>query len=325
MFWIVAKKLNDQEMVQAVLSLKAGTPSSKNKAFLDMRDTFNGLIYKALSRVSKAYSDPQEKRDTQAFIEAEFFGILREIKKSSNPAMIKSYIQRLMGNRINVTRVRDFLGKSSVMKDIRSIEIELGKGLKKYFEKKKDLPNFKNQKEIKELAFIMRKPVDKVEEMISIYGPDKIKSIYSPAETKKVDNNVSILLDSISNQKPLPDKIYRDKELLKIFIKEMERVLTPDERLVIKNVYRPDDPRAPKKKLEDIAADMAKENPQWSFRKVKHELSKAQRKIKNLPLAEEIKYSMMKEQFVKYALINYDYDVKISFIDGESIVSKFIT
>jgi len=324
MFWLTAKILNDEEMVKAVIVLKIGNSRDKRDAFLDMRDTFSGLIYKSLSRVSNAYSGPQEKKDTQAFIEAEFFEILRGLKKESNAAMIKSYIQNQLNRRINVTRVRDFLGKTSIMKDIRSIEIQLGKGLREYFKKKKELPNFSKSTEVKELAKIMKQPLQKVEEMISVYGPEKIRSLYSPSESMKSDNNVKVLMDSISNQKPLPDKIYRDKELLRIFIKDMNRILTPNERAVIKAVYHPEDPHAKKQRLEDVAKDLERQNSQWTFRKVKHELSKAQKKIKKLPLAEEIKYARMKEQFVKYALITYDYDIKTSFVDGENIVSKVI-
>jgi len=324
MFFLTAKNLNDEGIVQAVEALRTGNSREKSNAFLDMRDTFSGLIFKSLGSVSKAFSGPQEKKDTQAFIEAEFFEILRGLKKDSNPAMIKSYIKSQLGRRINITRVNDFLGKTSIMKDIRAIEIELGKGLKKYYVKTKKLPNFKNPNDIKTLARIMKKPVNKVDEMISVYGPDKIKSIYSPAESSKSEENAKVLLDSINSQKPLPDKIYRDKELLKIFIKDMNRVLTPDERAVIKAVYHPENPRAPKKRLEDVAKDLEREDPSWNYRRVKHELSTAKRKLKKLPLAEEIKYARMKEQFVKYALVTYDYEIKNSFINCEKIISKVV-
>lgn len=314
MFFYIAKRLVGNEIINAVKLLRTRGISQRIKTdmFKDLRETFNPLIFKILGGVIKV--SPFEKKEIQNFIEAEFFRVLVDKKLNlTDERRFKAYLKFTLGVRVNLESVRDYLGKSPIIKGVWNDERELKKGLKKYIKKYKRYPDFKNRNDIRDLAGLIGKKTDDVKEMLIALDPSTISSMYKEIGGSESDKNIKTLLDTLKNNKPLPDKIRHDHEIMELLMK-IVNTLKPDERMIWKRYYNPEKLHSPKITKEELAKELSTKG--WTYGKVRKTLDNANLKIRNHKLSDEIRYAEFKRSMIKYAMTTYDFVEK----DNEQIL-----
>jgi hypothetical protein len=219
---------------------------------------------------------------------------------------------------VNKNTINQHLQKTPIMKDLERVEYNLNIGLKRFHEKFKREPNFHDLEDKKLLAKILDKDVNSINEMIEAYGPNKVKSLYQTIDNDSKERNTKILLDAISNEKPIPDKIYQDIEALKLFVRDMHKFLSPAELLVIDTLYHPKEPHKEILTLEEVAGEL-----KMTERQVKHLLSNARRKIDKMPMAKEVVMSSV--EFLKHSMETFESFIKEAELDKSQDLVNFVS
>jgi len=318
MFDLIAKKISDDELIETIRKMREGNRSEKNKAFVDLRDTYDGLLRSKYNSVKSIASNSDELEKIRFFIESSFVETLLEkgLTMDSVP-QIKRYFTDQLGYKVTKSNIEEELGKSSIMKDVAALKTRFKRAVSKYrqkYHKKPDL--IKDQNDIKDFAEIMGVKEEKIPEILKKIGPRTIQSIFE--EIGGEDGVGSeILLDTLKNNEPLPDEILKNKELMKVIINEAKNRLTPIELKVFIKYYNPGQEH---KKREEIAEELG--IPERQVRDIIDRRIKE--KLMQSPKLKDFASSSIKNRFVLYAMNKFKFD-KISSIDYENIIKAIIT
>ena len=150
----------------------------------------------------------------------------------------------------------------------------------------------------------MGKKEKDVSDMLDTLDPNKITSMYKEIGSSESDKNVKVVLDTLKSDKPLPDKVRRDKEIMEVLTQIVE-TLKPDERMIWKLYYHPENPHLKSKTKEELAEELSTKG--WTYGKVRRILDNANLKIRRHNLSEELKFAKFKNEMIKEALITYDF------------------
>jgi len=318
MFLIIAKNLNDEELLQAVIDLREGNRRERNQAFTDLREKYMGKLKSLFLKHKNLTEGLNEKDQLRQFIESTFTEILLAPKnlKFDSPAAVTRYISDTLEKKVNVGTVNEALGKGAIMKDLRRYKYLVNNGIAKFYDKHKREPDFKKSRDISELASMIGTNTEKLEKIIKVIGPKTIQSMF---DSIGGSDSGELLLDTLKSNEPLPDEIYKDKDILKVILKEIQRNLKPDEQRVVMEYFHPDKPNATTPRKEDIANKFDGMN----LKRVKYLLDTAKDKLKKSPALRQLMYSSMVKRFIRYATQKYTFD-KISSRDFEKIVQEIV-
>lgn len=303
MFNIISKKLDDAGIIDAVKRVRQGESAfDRKKAYLDLRETFQPLMFKLFSKIKGQIRSSDDVETVKAYIESEFYKILIESRFDlDNVIQIKATILKVLNGRINQDTIKHELGYTPLIHDYRRIEADLGRALStfhKQYHREPDLLN--SETDIELMAKLLNKTVETVNEMVSVLGPNKIRSIYDTSGGTD-DENVKTLIDVLRSDEPIPDKVYDDKMLLQALMSVVQRSLTPDERKVFSLYYNLDDPGAEEKQIDDIAAKLG-----VPYRRIRYLLDNSKAKVIRDPKLREMYANAQRKEFIKMAMKIYD-------------------
>lgn len=301
MIFIFSKKLDDQGISNALKLFREGRGREREKAFLDLRETFLPLILSIFNKVKKNARSVSEAEMIRSFIESTFAEILlSERFDYDNVTGIKAKIKKILSARINQDTVKNELGYTPIVRDLRRIESDMGRAISKFLKKNKRYPDLlRDEKDIKEIANILNKSVQDVKEYIEIMGPNKVKSLSTPIGGEEGEN-VKTLMDTLQSKTHLPDKVLHDKMLMKTLFNVIKKDLSKDEQRAFMLFYDPLDKRRKDLDINEIANEMNSD-----YRKVRYLLDKGRSKIRKSPVLKEMLASAEKAKFTKLALSAY--------------------
>jgi hypothetical protein len=315
MFDIIARKITDDELLETIRKMREGSRSEKNKAFVDLRDTYQGLLRSRFNKVKSIASNPSEMEQLNLFIESVFVEILMEkgLRFDSVP-QIKKYFTDQLTWRISPSNVEEELGKSSIMKDVSALKTRFRRALSRYIKKFKKRPNLiKNREDIKNFADEMGVEPEKIMDILKAIGPHTIKSIFDEISTD--DSSAEILLDTLKSKEPLPDKVLKDKEFMRILKGEIKKLLSEDELNVFMEYYHPDDLSKKRPSREELAKKL--DIPHRTVRDILDR--KIREKLLKSPKLKEFAKSSMIKRFVMYAMNKYGFE-KMTSVDYENMI-----
>jgi hypothetical protein len=237
MFYVKCKKLEGQDLVNAVVKLQDSKSSrkEKNDAFSDLRDTFGGLIGKKFKSVVELASNKDEREEIRHHIESSFLEVLMDLKPKS-PGEIVGYISHAFNTKINRHSISDLLGKGEIVSDISKYKIRFKNALRTFHQKYHRMPDFnkidledveEESSDLKNFAEIMHAKEDLVLEVLKLFGQGTIKSMYQEVARDEGENAL-ILMDTLKSDEPLPDEVLKDKELVRT-MKQAINDLTPSD------------------------------------------------------------------------------------------------
>lgn len=309
MFNLISKTLKGEEILEAINTLRTSRGRTADQAFLDLRDTFSPLLKSRVNSVKHIANNYQELKEIQYFVESTFSEILLAKQlDTSNLNRVKAYIKRMMNVKITEMGVKEQLGKTLIITKMQDVY----NALKRYHKKYKRLPDFNDKRDLSDFAKVIKLDIKSVKEVIKGLGSSKIKSIFEEIGGRDTEN-VETLLDSIKSQEPLPDEVFRDKELMKVFEQMIARYLSPDQRKVFKLYYLEGG------KEERTKNEIAKELG-ITERKFRHLLDQGKVKLKSSPAIRELLTATKQSRFVRIALKVYDFvkiDKQYEFVNRE--------
>lgn len=329
MFLLKSKKLEGDDLVNAVKVLQdiSSSRKQKNEAFENLRDTFAGLIFKKIKSVSDIARNYQERSEIRHHIESSFLETLMELEPRS-PGEIVSYIAHAFNTKINRHSISNLLGKGEIIGDINKYKIRFKNALRSFFEKYKRLPDFNkinieelesDDDDLKKFSEIIKMPEDKTLEVLKLFGQGTIRSMYEEVGEDKSEKAL-ILMDTLKSNEPLPDEVLKDKEIMRVFMREIEK-LPEKQKKVIMEYYHPDDPYAEDLTSNEIADKLKKEDPAFTERMVRHWIAIGREKLRESPELKEIYTAGLIKSLVKLAMSKYRTTEDVVFDIVSSIVN----
>ena len=307
--------LKDQQILDAVKVLREESGRKKDKAFLDLRETFNAFIFKLLKKVSVVADNSEERKDLQNWIEMTFFEVLNsKTLRTDDLRNLLAYLKKIMESSINQEGARQHLGKDNSIKYVRNLKIKFSNALKNYHRKYKRLLDFNNATDKKDFSEFMEIKESDIGEVLALVGKDNIKSL-SDSIGGDDEGNVQTLLDSLKSDEKLPDEVLKDKELLFILKDRIKKVLSPDQQALF-NLYYLND--------EDLTKEEVAEKLNMNFRKLRYDLDVAKGKLQKDDKLKSLYYARVKTRLVKIAMSLYNYQIKTSSINFESLISDVL-
>lgn len=320
MFWLRAEKLEGDSLVEAVKSLQDSDTSRRvrNKAFEDLRETFGGLIGNKMKSVSSLATSSKEKQEIRHHIETSFLEIIMELTPKS-AADIVGYIAHAFNTKINIHSIKNLLGKGEIVSDINKYKIRFKNSLRTFHDKYKRMPDFNkvdldelesDDSDVKKFSEIIKMPEDKVLEVLKLFGQGTIKSMFD--DVGGDGENALILMDTLKSDLPLPDKVLNDREIMRLFEKEIKK-LPKNQQKVLTMYYHPNDPNAGKITSNQIAEELSKEDPAYTERMVRHWIAIGREKLRESPELKELYTAGMIKKLVKLAMTRYNTTENIVF------------
>ncbi|MDD5650077.1 MAG: hypothetical protein PHF86_06640 [Candidatus Nanoarchaeia archaeon] len=318
MFWLKSKKLEGDDLVNAVKTLQDSATSRKDKTrvFDDLRETFGGLIGKKMKQVSELASNAKEREEIRHHIESSFLEVLMELTPKSAGEIV-GYIAKAFGTKINRHSIAEMLGKGEVIPDVGKYKIRFKNALRTFFQKNKRMPDFNKidlsqlddenadyeSKDLKEFSEILKTDVDKTLEILKLFGQGTIKSMYEEVSGDEGESAL-LLMDTLKSNEPLPDEVLRNKEIMRLFMEEIKK-LPDNEKKVLLKYYHPDDPGADDLTSNEVAKELGKEDPAFTERMVRHWIAIGREKLRESPKLKELYTASMINKLVKIAMLRY--------------------
>lgn len=322
MFWLKSKKLEGDDLVQAVKTVQGDSPRrEKNKAFEDLRETFGGLIGKKLKQVNELASNNKERQEIRHHIETSFLEILTELTPKSAPEIV-AYIAKAFNTKVNKHSINNLLGKGEIVSDINKYKIRFKNALRTFYQKYKRMPDFnkvnldnleEDSDDIDKFAEIMKSNKEQVLEVLKLFGSGTIKSLFQEVGGDEGENAL-ILMDTLKSDTPLPDEVLRDKEIMKTFKDEIEK-LPENEQKVLTMYYLSGEELT----SNQVAEKMKEEDPKYTERNVRHWIAIGREKLRSNPKLKELYTTAMKNSLVKIAMQKYGSSEELVF----EIVASF--
>lgn len=310
LFLVIAKKLDDNGILDALKKLRDGGRRERNQAFADLRDTFDPKLKKLFSTYKNLGDNYQEKQQIKQFIESTFAEVVLSRKlRTDNAAQAKKYISDVMDRRIGKGTVNEFLGKGEIIRDIRKLKYLVNAALKKFIKKHKRQPDFNDKKDSAELAKMIGTTEEKMPDILKSIGPSTIKSMFDSIDGS---DSGELLMDTLKSNEPLPDKTYEDKYLMKVLNEVMQKSLSDKEKAVADKWFHPKNSEGETPTKQEIAKSL-----NMTLKQVKYLIDTAKGKLTRSPALKQLMYSSMVRRFVKYATQKYN---KVSLKDSEAII-----
>jgi FMN phosphatase YigB (HAD superfamily) len=126
-------------------------------------------------------------------------------------------------------------------------------------------------------------------------------------------------MDTLSSNTPLPDEVLKDKEIMRVFKKEIKK-LPENEQKVLMEYYHPDKPEAEDLTSNELAQKLQKEDPAYTERMVRHWIAIGREKLRESPELKELYTAGLVKSLVKFAMSKYDINKT-----AETMVFEIIT
>jgi RNA polymerase sigma factor (sigma-70 family) len=336
-FHIFAKKLEGEEIIEAIKIMRAEKGTKANKAFTDLRDTFAGLIFKKIKSVNSLAHSQSEREEIKQHVESSFVEVLMDPHMElTDYKRIIGYIASAFNTKINIHSIQELLGHDEIVKDVWKYKVEFKNALKRYMnDHNKKAPDFDEEEELNDFAKnYMNKKVESVLDILKMFSTSTIRSMEQElGGGDEGDDNAITLMDTLKTNEPLPDQVLQDKELMHIFLKEIDKLLTPRQKKLFLMYRLPDNPETEKlltadekKKLEEKDKERMKEleekgkgdtkqkpltNDELAEitgiapRTVREDISVIKEKLLKSEELKELVASRRINRLVKYALKNY--------------------
>lgn len=319
MFDLIAKKLTkDEDLVKAVEALRGGNRREKNQAFMDLRDTYNNIILKIYGKVSKIGRDSGEKEEIKSHLEAVFIEALMsdKLQKYDNLNQVGGYLRSSLENRAHPKDIEELLGHVK-LKGLSYMKGALRRAIKDFRKKHNRMPDLRsNSSDFEDIAEMMNVEESVLDQVIKAMD---IKSLFQEMSEDK-GGGAATLMDKLKSQDPLPDEVYKNKELIRILLQEAKRRLKPEEYRVFMEMYHLDNPAKKDKTQKEVADELEGIDE----RQVKYILKKIPEKLKSSPKIKEMISASEKREMIRYANSKYKYINKVSSKDYERIVFDVI-
>jgi len=305
MFFLRAKRLQGEELVEAVITLQDPKASNKdkNEAYKDIRDTFKGLIVNKIKSVIEIAENKRERDEIEHHVETSFLEVLMELTPKSAGEIV-AYIAHAFRTKINKHSISILLGKTEILSDIGKYKIRFKNALRTFYQKHKRMPDFnkidvenleEDSSDLKEFAEIIRADEEKVLEILKLFGQGTIKSLFQEVSGDEGENAL-VLMDTLKSNEPLPDEVFRDRELIRLLIKEIKK-LPENQQKVLMMYYHPHDPEAEQLTNNEIA-----EKTGISERNVRHWIAIGREKIRESEELKEMLTASTIKRLVKFAM-----------------------
>jgi RNA polymerase sigma factor (sigma-70 family) len=300
MFFFRMTKLKDQALVDAVKIVrgdkKDSTTKERNTAYKDILDTFGGLIGNKIKSIKGQLSDVPYK-ELEHHLNTSLIEVLSELdaEKLNNPANIVSYVNSAFNTKINVHSIKRLLGKDEIMPSMRNDQERFRNARKTFKNKYNKFPDLDNDDDLKNFAEIMGIDEDRVKEILHTFSTSAVRSMEQEVAGGDDDSAIT-LLDTLSSNTPLPDEVYENHELMKTFSKEIERLLEPEEKKVIRLYYHLDDPAGKELTNNELAKETG-----LSERMVRHWIAMGRKKLEQSEILKKLHSEAMIKSFIKFA------------------------
>jgi len=307
MFWLLSKKLEGEDLVQAVKSLQSGSRKEKNEAFKDLRETFGGLIGKKEKAVREVATNAQERNEIRHHIETSFLEVLMDVKSDKAPEIV-AYIAKAFNTKINRHSISDLLGKGEIISDINKYKIRFKNALRTFYQKYKRMPDFNKinisdledeSDDLNKFADIIKASEDKVIEILKLFGQGTIKSMYSEVAGDEGEGAL-ILMDTLKSGEPLPNEVLKDKEIMRTFKEELKKLPVRFQRVLTEYYLSGDELTN-----NEIAKKLQKEDASYTERNVRHWIAIGREKLRQSPKLKELYTASMIRKLVKVAMLRY--------------------
>jgi RNA polymerase sigma factor (sigma-70 family) len=309
MFWlIIAKKLEGETLVDAVKKVQnpSSTRKEKNDAFLDLRDTFKGLIEKKIHSVMDEAKSTSERQEIRHHVETSFFQVLTELTPKSAPEIV-GYIDHAFKTKINRESIKNLLGKGDIISDIGKYKYRFKNALRDFYKEYKRMPDFNKvdlndaedeSDDVEKFSKILKATEEQVLEILKLFGQGTIKSLYQEVSGDEDEGALS-LIDTLKSNDPLPDQVLEDKELTRILVNEIKKL--PDNyQKVLMLYYHPDKPEAEQLTNDEIAAKTG-----ITERNVRHWISEGRRALEKSEILKNLTTASLIRKLVKIAMLRY--------------------
>lgn len=338
MFWLKSKKLEGEDLVNAVKKLQdsASSRKEKNDAFLDLRDTFKGLIEKKFHSVREEAENNDERDEIRHHIETSFFKVLTELTPKSAGEIV-SYISHAFNTKINRQSIRDLIGKGNIISDIEKYKYRFKNALRDFHKKYKRMPDFNKvdlndieneTDDVEKFSKILKTTEEQTLEILKLFGQGTIKSMYQEVSGGEDEDSALMLQDTLHSDDPLPDEVLHDKELVRTLKNEIQNLTTNDfnaesrkridkdldkVKKVLMMYYRIDNPEAEELKSDEVAERVfkqdyegkGKETLEQIKRKTRDWISEGRRALEKSPILRKLWVESMSKVFVKIAIARY--------------------
>lgn len=318
MFWLKSKKLEGDDLVNAVKALQDSSTSRKDKTkiFDDLRETFGGLIGKKMKQVSDLASNANERAEIRHHIESSFLEVLMDLTPKSAGEIV-GYIAKAFGTKINRHSISEMLGKTEIIPDVNKYKVRFKNALRTFFKKHKRMPDFNKidfkqveddtkdyeSEDLKEFSTILKADVDQTLEILKLFGQGTIKSMYEEVAGDEGESAL-MLMDTLKSNEPLPDEVLKNKEIMRLFMQEVEK-LPEDEKTVLLKYYHPNDPNADDLTSNEVASELSKKDPKFTERMVRHWIAIGREKLRESPKLKELYTASLINKLVKIAMLRY--------------------
>ncbi len=325
MFWLISKKLEGQELVDAVKKLQdASTPrKEKNDAFKELRETFGGLIGNKIKSVMHVAENSSERNEIKHHVETSFLQVLTELTPKSAPEIV-AYVNHAFKTKINQESIKNLLGKGEILSDIGKYKYRFKNALRDFHKKYKRMPDFNKvdlsdaedeSDDVEKFSKILKVDENQVLEILKLFGQGTIKSMYEEVAGDDEGEGALALMETLKSDVPMPDEVLENKKLREEIDKAIKQEF-PDanEQKVIRTYLFPTDAdfqQAIKQFGKDnvgnqLTNDQVAAITGISERKVRHWLSKHYRdKLEKSPILKQLYTEAMIKSFVKIAMARY--------------------
>lgn len=299
MFFFRTTHLKDQALVDAVKILRGEKTGSskkeKDQAYKDILDTFGGLVGNKIKSIKGQLHNVPYK-DLEHHIQTSLIETLLEpTMRSDNPGEIVSYVKSAFGTKINVHSIKRLLGEDDIMPSMRNDQERFKNARRTFKNKYNKFPNFDEEEDLKNFAEIMNIPEERVMEILHTFSATAVRSMEQEVAGGDDDSAIS-LMETLSSDEPLPTKVYENIELMRTFSKEIDRLLTPDEKRVVRMYYHLDDPAG-----DELTNNELAEKTGLSPRMVRHWLAMGRKKLEESTKLKELHTIATIKSFVKFA------------------------
>jgi RNA polymerase sigma factor (sigma-70 family) len=309
MFWLFSKKLESESLVDAVKVLQDSSSNrkQKNDAFMDLRDTFKGLIEKKVHSVIDEAQSKDERDEIRHHVETSFFQVLTELTPKSAPEIV-GYIDHAFKTKINRQSIRNLLGKGNIISDIEKYKYRFKNALRDFYKEYKRLPDFNKidpdaaedeSDDVEKFSKILKTDEEKTLEILKLFGQGTIKSMYQEVSGGEGSDEALELIDTLKSNDPLPDEVLEDKELTRILVKEIKK-LPENYQKVLMLYYHPDKPEAEQLTSDQIAAETG-----ISERNVRHWIAMGRKELEKSETLKNLATASMIQKLVKIAMNKY--------------------
>jgi len=294
-----AKKLQPDEVVNAIGEMQKAVGREKSNIFMDLYEYFKSrLLTSYYRKVESVGSDRSEKEQLTQWIMVEFFKSLlkADIKKYNSIGQITNFLKEEFLE-INRNSAAAILGKTHPVKSIERTNWVFNNALKRFKDQYKRLPDLlKNDNDRENFAKIMKIREEDLDDVLDKVGQKQIQSLYSEIASDK-EGNAEILLDTLKSDDPLPDELVKNREFMVLLMREIHKLLTSDQRRVFIVYNNLDDSNREEKTKEQLAKELG-----MDYREFRYNLDMARKKLGESNLLKEYYFSAQMHKVIKFAL-----------------------